>query len=184
MSQYAVTNPATGVVEATYPTATDGQIQEALAAADAAYAHWSRSAVEQRVALLEKVADIYEERAAELADIITREMGKPVSQSLGEIGLVVSIYRYYAKNGPKFLEDEELEVASGGTAVVRKEAVGVLLGIMPWNFPYYQVARLAAPNLMIGNTILLKHAPQCPESALAMEQIFTSLPTAASRVSR
>ena len=179
MSQYAVTNPATGVVEATYPTATDGQIQEALAAADAAYADWSRSALEQRVALLEKVADIYEERAAELAAIITREMGKPISQSLGEIGLVVSIYRYYAKNGPKFLEDEELEVASGGTAVVRKEAVGVLLGIMPWNFPYYQVARLAAPNLMIGNTILLKHAPQCPESALAMEQIFKDAGAAA-----
>ncbi len=172
MSQYAVTNPATGVVEATYPTATDEQIQEALATADAAYADWSRTTLDERVALLEKVADIYEERAEELAAIITREMGKPISQSLGEIGLVVSIYRYYAKNGPKFLQDEELEVASGGTAVVRKEAVGVLLGIMPWNFPYYQVARLAAPNLMIGNTILLKHAPQCPESALAMEQIF------------
>ncbi len=172
MSQYAVTNPATGVIEATYPTATDQQIQQALASADAAHSQWSKTALDERVALLNKVADIYEERAAELAAIITREMGKPISQSLGEIGIVVSIYRYYATNGPKFLEDEQLEVASGGTAVVRKESVGALLGIMPWNFPYYQVARFAAPNLMIGNTIVLKHAPQCPESALAMERIF------------
>ncbi|MEU3330688.1 NAD-dependent succinate-semialdehyde dehydrogenase [Glutamicibacter creatinolyticus] len=172
MSTYAVTNPATGVVEATYPTASDAEIQEAMGAAHQGFTTWSTSEISERVALLERVADIYEERAEELAAIITREMGKPVRQAQGEISIVASIYRYYAKNGPKFLQDEELEVASGGKALVRKEAVGVLLGIMPWNFPYYQVARFAAPNLMNGNTILLKHAPQCPESALAMEQIF------------
>ncbi|WP_346921792.1 NAD-dependent succinate-semialdehyde dehydrogenase [Glutamicibacter creatinolyticus] len=172
MSTYAVTNPATGVVEATYPTASDAEIQEAISAAHQGFTTWSTSEISERVALLERVADIYEERAEELAAIITREMGKPVRQAQGEISIVASIYRYYAKNGPKFLQDEELEVASGGKALVRKEAVGVLLGIMPWNFPYYQVARFAAPNLMNGNTILLKHAPQCPESALAMEQIF------------
>ncbi len=172
MSTYAVTNPATGVVEATYPTASDAEIQEAIGAAHQGFTTWSTSQISERVALLERVADIYEERAEELAAIITREMGKPVRQAQGEISIVASIYRYYAKNGPKFLQDEELEVASGGKALVRKEAVGVLLGIMPWNFPYYQVARFAAPNLMNGNTILLKHAPQCPESALAMEQIF------------
>ncbi|GGJ49739.1 NAD-dependent succinate-semialdehyde dehydrogenase [Glutamicibacter ardleyensis] len=172
MSMYAVTNPSTGVVEATYPIASDEQIQTAISTAHQAYAGWSVSALTDRVALLERVADIYEARADELAAIITREMGKPVKQALGEIGIVAAIYRYYAKNGPKFLEDEELEIASGGKALVRKEAVGVLLGIMPWNFPYYQVARFAAPNLMNGNTVLLKHAPQCPESALAMEEIF------------
>ena len=172
MSTYAVTNPATGVVEATYPTASDAEIQETIGAAHQGFTTWSTSEISERVALLERVADIYEERAEELAAIITREMGKPVRQAQGEISIVASIYRYYAKNGPKFLQDEELEVASGGKALVRKEAVGVLLGIMPWNFPYYQVARFAAPNLMNGNTILLKHAPQCPESALAMEQIF------------
>lgn len=172
MSTYAVTNPATGNVESTYQTATDNEIQEAISSAHRAFTTWSTSAIEDRVALLERVADIYEERAEELASIITREMGKPVRQAQGEIGIVASIYRYYAKNGPKFLADEKLEVASGGKALVRKEAVGVLLGIMPWNFPYYQVARFAGPNLMNGNTILLKHAPQCPESALAMEQIF------------
>ena len=99
-------------------------------------------------------------------------MGKPIFQAQIEVDIVASIYRYYADNGPSFLEDEELEVAAGGKAIVRKDGLGVLLGIMPWNFPYYQVARFAAPNLMNGNTILLKHAPQCPESALAMEQIF------------
>ena len=99
-------------------------------------------------------------------------MGKPIFQAQIEVDIVASIYRYYAENGPAFLEDEELEVAAGGTAIVRKDGLGVLLGIMPWNFPYYQVARFAAPNLMNGNTILLKHAPQCPESALAMEEIF------------
>jgi succinate-semialdehyde dehydrogenase/glutarate-semialdehyde dehydrogenase len=88
------------------------------------------------------------------------------------VDICVSIYRYYAQNGPGFLTDEQLDVAAGGTAVVRKEGLGVVLGIMPWNYPYYQVARFAAPNLMNGNTILLKHAPQCPESALAMERIF------------
>lgn len=169
---YAVTNPATGVVEATYPTATDEQIQSAISSAHKAYTSWSVSALDERVALLERVADIYEARAEELAAIITREMGKPVKQAQGEIGIVVAIYRYYAKNGPKFLADEELEIASGGKALVRKEAVGAILGIMPWNFPYYQVARFAGPNLMNGNTVLLKHAPQCPESALAIEEIF------------
>ena len=172
MSVYAVTNPATGVVEATYPTATDADIQAALGLAHAAFGAWNTSRIATRAALLDRVADLYEERRDELAAIITREMGKPVFQAGKEIDITVSIYRYYAANGEKFLEDEQLKVASGGTAVIRKEGVGVLLGIMPWNFPYYQVARFAAPNLMNGNTILLKHAPQCPESALAMERIF------------
>lgn len=172
MTTYAVTNPATGIVESSYPTASDEQVQQAITSAHQAFTSWQGSALTERSALLERVADLYEQRSEELAAIITREMGKPTRQALGEIQTVVSIYRYYATNGPKFLEDEELEVATGGTALVRKEAVGVLLGIMPWNFPYYQVARFAGPNLMNGNTILLKHAPQCPESALAMEKIF------------
>ncbi|MHA6966512.1 NAD-dependent succinate-semialdehyde dehydrogenase [Glutamicibacter bergerei] len=172
MTIYAVTNPATGLVEKQYPQHTDPQIQQALELAAASGPVLTDMAVDQRSALLHRVADLYSQRRNELAAIITREMGKPVFQAGIEIDIVVSIYRYYAEQGPNFLADEQLDVASGGTALVRKEAVGVLLGIMPWNFPYYQVARFAAPNLMIGNTILLKHAPQCPESALAMEQIF------------
>lgn len=172
MSKYAVTNPAIGVVEKEYPTATDEQINEALDAAGNAFPTWSATEPAERAALLSRVADLYEERAEQLASIITREMGKPQKQALGELKIVVSIYRYYAEHGVEYLADEEVAVARGGRAVVRNEPYGVLLGIMPWNFPYYQVARFAAPNLMVGNTILLKHAPQCPESAAAMEQLF------------
>ncbi|MCO4256431.1 NAD-dependent succinate-semialdehyde dehydrogenase [Pseudarthrobacter cellobiosi] len=172
MSLYAVTNPATGESVRDYPTATDAEIQTSVATADAAFKRWNKSALPDRVKLLGRVAELYTERRDELAAIVTREMGKPVFQAQIEVDIVASIYRYYADNGPAFLEDEQIDVVAGGKAIVRKDGLGVLLGIMPWNFPYYQVARFAAPNLMNGNTILLKHAPQCPESALAMEQIF------------
>ncbi|MBT2597907.1 NAD-dependent succinate-semialdehyde dehydrogenase [Arthrobacter sp. ISL-72] len=172
MSLYAVTNPATGESVKEYATATDAEIQSAVASAHSAFKEWNKSTLTERVKLLGRVAELYAERRNELAAIVTREMGKPIFQAQLEVDTVASIYRYYADNGPSYLEDEELEVAAGGRAIVRKEGLGVLLGIMPWNFPYYQVARFAAPNLMNGNTILLKHAPQCPESALAMEQIF------------
>jgi acyl-CoA reductase-like NAD-dependent aldehyde dehydrogenase len=119
-----------------------------------------------------RVAELYKERIDDLAALITREMGKPTREAKGEILLVASIYRYYAEQGPALLEDTPLSPRAGGTALIRKEPIGPLLGIMPWNYPYYQVARFAAPNLMAGNTIILKHAPQDPESALAMEQIF------------
>jgi succinate-semialdehyde dehydrogenase / glutarate-semialdehyde dehydrogenase len=99
-------------------------------------------------------------------------MGKTTAEATGEIEFVVDIYRYYADNGPRLLADEPLPTETGGNAIVRKTPIGPLLGIMPWNYPYYQVARFAGPNLLAGNTILLKHAPQCPESALAMQQLF------------
>jgi succinate-semialdehyde dehydrogenase / glutarate-semialdehyde dehydrogenase len=172
MTQYAVTNPATGEVEKTFPLASDAEIQEAIERSHRAFGEWRHSAVAERAALLNRVADRYAERRSELATIISREMGKPLFQAGLEIDIVVSIYRYYAEQGPRFLADEPIEVAGDGRAVIRQEGLGVLLGIMPWNFPYYQVARFAAPNLMNGNTILLKHAPQCPESAQAMEQLF------------
>src|SRR6202522_1161506 len=99
-------------------------------------------------------------------------MGKITKAAKGELRFASAIYQYYADNGAALLKDEPLASNLPGTAWVRKSPIGALLGIMPWNYPYYQVARFAAPNLMIGNTIVLKHAPQCPESALAMEQIF------------
>ncbi|WP_328906719.1 NAD-dependent succinate-semialdehyde dehydrogenase [Streptomyces sp. NBC_00234] len=172
MTTFTIVDPATGETVRTYPEATAAQIEDAVAASAAAYTAWRATAAQDRADLLNRVAGLYAERKDELAALITREMGKPVAQARGEIDIVVSIYRYYAANGPAFLADEELSVVAGGTALIRKEGVGPLLGIMPWNFPYYQVARFAAPNLMLGNTILLKHAPQCPESALAMERLF------------
>ncbi|MDP4961476.1 MAG: NAD-dependent succinate-semialdehyde dehydrogenase [Mycobacterium sp.] len=174
MSLYAVVNPATGDVVREYPTATDKQIAEALASAQQAYRGWSKtSTVAQRAALIRKVAALHSERREALAEIINREMGKTVEGALGEIDFSAAIYEYYADNAEKFLADEPIDLLDGeGSAIIRRGPVGVLLGIMPWNYPYYQVARFAGPNLVLGNTIVLKHAPQCPESAAAIQKIY------------
>jgi succinate-semialdehyde dehydrogenase / glutarate-semialdehyde dehydrogenase len=175
MSLYAVVDPATGETVQEYPTATDEQMEQALASATTAYREWSKStSVAERAALIRKVGELHNERADELATIIVREMGKPFEQAKGEAEFAAAIYEYYADNAEKFLADERIELLGGeGTALIRRGPVGVLLGIMPWNYPYYQVARFAGPNLTLGNTIVLKHAPQCPESAAAMQKIFT-----------
>ena len=100
-------------------------------------------------------------------------MGKPVEQAVGEVDFAGDIYHFYADNAEELMADEPIKLLGGdGTAVVRRSTYGTLLGIMPWNYPYYQVARFAGPNLVVGNPILLKHAPQCPESAAAMQKIF------------
>ncbi|WP_104081325.1 NAD-dependent succinate-semialdehyde dehydrogenase [Cryobacterium sp. Y11] len=173
MSHYAVINPATGETIKTYPQISDDELEQVIASADQAHRGWSRNSSTDRAALLRRVGDLHEERREALAAIIVREMGKPVDQALGEIDYSADIYRYYADNAQKFLKDEPITLLSGeGSAFVRSSSFGVLIGVMPWNFPYYQVARFAAPNLMNGNTIILKHASQCPESAAAIEQIF------------
>ena len=169
---YQVVNPATGKVESEYPTATDAEISDVLARAERGYTSWRRTPMEERAEILHRVSQLYLDRSDELAAIITREMGKITKAAKGELRFASAIYQYYADNGAALLKDEPLASDVPGTAWVRKSPIGPLLGIMPWNYPYYQVARFAAPNLMIGNTIVLKHAPQCPESALAMEQIF------------
>ncbi|MCV7214944.1 NAD-dependent succinate-semialdehyde dehydrogenase [Mycobacterium crocinum] len=174
MSLYAVVDPKSGEVVREYPTATDEQIEQALASATKTYREWSKtSTVAQRADLIRRVAALHTERRDKLAEIIHREMGKPLDQALGEVDFSAAIYEYYADNAEKFLADEPIELLDGeGSAVIKRGPVGVLLGIMPWNYPYYQVARFAGPNLTLGNTIVLKHAPQCPESAEAIQQIF------------
>jgi succinate-semialdehyde dehydrogenase/glutarate-semialdehyde dehydrogenase len=171
---YAVTNPATGETVKTYDTITDADLEAAIAAAAETHRTWSKSTtVDERAGLIRRVAELHRERRQELAEIIVREMGKPIAQALSEVDFAADIYEYYADHSPEFLKDEPIELLGGdGSAVVRRSSLGVLLGVMPWNFPYYQVARFAGPNLIIGNTILLKHAGQCPESAAAMEQAF------------
>src|SRR6202034_592116 len=169
---YQVVNPATGKVESEYPTATDAEISDVLARAERGYTSWRRTPLEERAAILRRVSQLYRDRSTGLAAIITREMGKVTKAAQGELRFVAAIYDYYADNGAELLQDQPLATNLPGTAWVRKTPIGALLGIMPWNYPYYQVARFAAPNLMLGNTIVLKHAPQCPESALAMQQIF------------
>ena len=174
MSLYAVVNPATGETVREYPTITDDDLRAAIARADDTHDSWgASSSASERAALIRRVGELHVEKRKELAGIIVREMGKPFAQALGEVGFVGDIYGFYADNAEELMADEPIKLHAGdGSAVVRKSSLGVLLGIMPWNFPYYQVARFAGPNLMIGNTILLKHAPQCPESAEAMQSIF------------
>ncbi len=175
MTTYAVVDPSTGQTIQTYPTISDEALGAAVVQANQAFRTWSRTTtVAERAALIAKVAELHLERQDALAAIITREMGKPTGDAIGEIQFSAAIYQYYADNAEQFLADEPIELMGGeGTAIVRKSPLGVLLGIMPWNFPYYQVARFAGPNLIIGNPVLLKHAPQCPESAAAIEQIYT-----------
>jgi succinate-semialdehyde dehydrogenase/glutarate-semialdehyde dehydrogenase len=174
MSDYAVINPATGETLKTYPTITDDELEAAIAGAYETYQEWARTtSVEERAKLVGRVAELHSERREELAAITVREMGKPMEQALGEVDFCVDIYGYYAENGVELLKDEPIKLLAGeGTAIIRRSPYGVLLGIMPWNFPTYQVARFAGPNLVIGNTVLLKHAPQCPETAAALQQLY------------
>jgi len=172
MSDYAVVNPATGETLATYPTSTDAEVQAAIAAAHDAYRSWRDVPVAERAAIIRRIAELHRERRDELAAIIVREMGKPLAAAEGEVDFAADITEYYADHADEITGDQPIPIEGEGTAVIRRSPLGVLLGIMPWNFPYYQVARFAAPNLVIGNTILLKHAPQCPESAEAIAQIY------------
>jgi succinate-semialdehyde dehydrogenase / glutarate-semialdehyde dehydrogenase len=174
MAYYAVVDPATGETIKEYPTITDEQLDAAIGRAHAAHDGWSRdNTVEERAAIVRRIGALHAERREELAKIISREMGKPIEQALGEVDFSVAIYDYYADNGPALMADESIDLLEGeGSAFIRRSSLGPLLGIMPWNYPYYQVARFAGPNLIIGNTVLLKHAPQCPESAEAIERIY------------
>jgi succinate-semialdehyde dehydrogenase/glutarate-semialdehyde dehydrogenase len=173
-STYSVVNPANGEVVAEYPLIADDDLTARIARASEVHESWSRgTTVAERAALIQRVADLHTERRQELAELAVLEMGKPLEQALGEVDFSADIYGYYARNAVDFLKDQPIELAGGeGTALIRRASIGVLLGIMPWNFPFYQVARFAGPNLAIGNTILLKHAPQNPRTALALEQLF------------
>lgn len=168
---YRVQNPATNEIVATFEQTTDQELQETLQRADAAYKTWSALSYEERAAYLRKVAQLFDERRDTLVNIIAEEMGKAINQGDGEVSECVEICNYYADHGAEFGADEPLP-HDGGDIVIRKVPLGVIVGVMPWNFPYYQVARFAAPTLMAGNTIILKHASICPRSAEAIQQIF------------
>ncbi|MGW4334742.1 NAD-dependent succinate-semialdehyde dehydrogenase [Rhodococcus koreensis] len=172
MSLYKVLNPATGVIEREYSTATDEEIAEALERADRGYALWRTTPIDTRATILSRVADAIEKSAEDLGAIITREMGKTIGSAVGEAQFCASIFRYYAENGATLLSDEKLTSALPGTSLIRRTPIGPVFGIAPWNYPYFQIARVAAPNLIIGNTVVLKHSPQCPESALAFEKLL------------
>src|ERR1700731_2892900 len=167
---YQVTDPATGGVTETFPFATDAEVADALATATEAFAAWRLRPVAERAAVVKRIAELFTERSAGLAALITREMGKRPAQAVGEAEFCTAIFGYYAENGPELLKDRPLP--GHDAARVEYLPVGPVLGVMPWNYPYYQVARFAAPNLIVGNTVILKHAENCPTSALAIAQIM------------
>lgn len=174
MSTYAVVDPTNGKTLKEYTALSNDELAAKLDRAETAYRQWGRSSsIADRAALLRKAAALFAERRDELALIIAREMGKPANQGVLEVDFTAAIFEYYADKAAEFLADEPVPMQWGqGTAVIRRQPIGTLLGVMPWNYPYYQVVRFAAPNLLAGNTILLKHASQCPESAAAIEQLL------------
>lgn len=174
MSKYAVINPATGAKLAEYPQISDADLAEAITRADAATRGWGRSTtVEERAALVTRIGDLHAERRDELAAALVSEMGKPLAQAYGEVDFAADIYRYHAEIAAAELADEPIQLRAGtGSALIRCAPLGVILGVMPWNFPFYQVARFAGPNLAAGNSVMLKPASQCPKTAQLIAQIY------------
>lgn len=173
MKTFAVTDPATNKVVAEYPQSTDSEIAAALDSAHTTYTGWSRSTtIAHRAALAHRLAELFAERREALAAIIQREMGKPLVQGIGEVDFAAKICAAFAAHAEEWLADEPLATDDGLRGFLRYQGIGTILGVMPWNYPYYQVARFAVPNLILGNTVLVKHAAQCPESALALQQLF------------
>lgn len=169
---YQVQNPVTNEVVETFDTATDETIEQVLSAAHDAFPSWRDRDIAERAEIVGKAAELFREKRKELGEIIALEMGKPLNEAIGEVKFSADILDYYATHGPELAKDQPLEHKSPGDAVIRKRPLGPLLGIMPWNYPYYQVARFAGPNLVLGNTIILKHAEICPRSSQAIQDIF------------
>ena len=165
------TNPATNQVVKSFDEMTDTQVDQAVAQSESTFQLWKKTSYPERAAVLNKVASLMREKKTALATLITLEMGKLYAQAEGEVELSANILEYYAKNGETFLADKILEPELG-EAIIRSSPIGVLLGVQPWNFPFYQVARFIAPNMMVGNTILLKHASMVPQCAIAIEDLF------------
>ena len=172
MSIYHTLNPATGELGQEFTTTTDAEIEQAVESSQQAFGSWQQVPIEERAAMMHRAGELMHERKTRLAQLITLEMGKLHSEADGEVELSADILKYYGQQGPSILADEPLQPDSGGDAVIVNEPIGPVMGVMPWNFPQYQIARFAGPNLVAGNTILLKHAPDCPQSALAFEQLI------------
>ncbi len=171
---FASTNPYTGEVLKTFPAATEDQIRQAIASAHDAFLSWRDTSFAERATIMRSAADILRRNIDSYAETLTLEMGKLVSEARAEVELSAAIFDYYAKNAEALLQPEPLPVADAaeGKALLVCEPLGVLLCIEPWNFPYYQIARIIAPQLSAGNTMLLKHAANVPQSAAAFETLM------------
>ena len=167
---YSTINPATGEQLLTVDTLSDAELDQGLETAHTAYTHWRRRPVHERAEILKSAAAELRANSVEYARYITLEMGKLIGQSEAEVGLAAAILDYYADRAEKLLAPTELPESPG--AVVVTEPIGVIFGIEPWNFPYYQVARVAGPQLIAGNAVVIKHAENVPQCALAFARVM------------
>lgn len=162
---YQTINPASNKLIKSWPAHTDEQVEQALATADALYhSDWSKGSIQPRLQVLQKLATLIEERVEELATAASEEMGKLIGQSRGEVELCAQIARYYAENAERFLSPVRYP-SELGEAWVEHHPIGVLVAVEPWNFPFYQLMRVLAPNLAAGNPVLAKHAQNVPHCA-------------------
>src|SRR5271154_2210114 len=168
---YESINPYSGKRVKQFADHTDAEVEKAVAQAQACFALWRKKTFSDRAAVLSKAAFILRSRAEEFASLITLEMGKLIAESRGEVALSADIIDYYAQRAEGFLAPQSLKSHSGD-ASIQSSPIGVLFGIEPWNFPYYQLARFVSPNLMAGNVVMVKHAPSVPQCALAFVALF------------
>ena len=170
---YQTVNRYDNHVVATFDDLTDQQVTQLVAQAQNTFESWSQKSFDERAAVCRRAAAILRERADEFARLLTLEMGKLYAESLGEVQLSAEIFDYYAENAEAFLAPERLNTASSDDdAMLVSAPLGVILGIQPWNFPYYQLVRVAAPNLMAGNVVMVKHASNVPQAAAAFERLL------------
>ena len=170
---YQTTNPYNGEVGKIFGEISDAQLEASIRAADDCFRnHWRKTSFEERKAILKRAASNMRERSQGFAELISLEMGKLIAQSQGEVALCAAILDYYADHAEAFLAPEKL-ASSRGEAMVESSPLGVLFGVEPWNYPYYQLVRFAAPNLMAGNVVLVKHASNVPQCALAFEGLLS-----------
>lgn len=171
---FVTTNPYTNEVLKTFDNATEAEILAAIDKADKAFHSWKELPVKERVSYLQKAADLMRKNSDEYAKLITLEMGKIFAEAKGEVELSAQILEYYVKNAEAQLQPRKLPVMDPeeGDAELVYEPLGVLLAIEPWNFPFYQVARILAPQLSAGNTLILKHASNLPQCAMAFEKLM------------
>ncbi|WP_109478200.1 NAD-dependent succinate-semialdehyde dehydrogenase [Paraburkholderia sp. C35] len=169
--QYRTVNPATGKVLKTFESAGDGEIEAVVKRAHEVFeSDWRHRPVADRARIVSRAATILRERAEDYAQIITREMGKRIDEARYEVSLSANILEYYAERASEYLKPKKVPEVENAEVQIHPD--GVLLGIEPWNFPYYQIARVAGPQLMVGNVLILKHAESVPESALAFARLF------------
>ncbi len=168
---YQTTNPYNGEIVKKFESHSDSQLENAVKTAVACFETWRNTSFADRAKITHKAAKLMRENSDELAALVTLEMGKLIAQAKGEVKLSAEIVKYYAENAEEFLAPQDLK-PSEGEAVIMSEPIGVLFGVQPWNFPYYQLARFAAPNIMAGNVVMVKHSASVPQCAIAFEKLW------------